>query len=260
MSVNFGNELEAGDIKIELNKGLHIKNVSFSYKEASSIALEDIDLKIPAFGSVALVGATGSGKTTLVNIILGLLKPCSGEIWVDDCLLTEQNLKIWQRSIGYVPQQVQLVDDTLAANVAFGVPKDEINMNALVKVCKVAAIDDFINNELTEGYATRIGENGIKLSGGQRQRIGIARALYHDPKVLVFDEATSALDGVTERKVVKNLKHVSRDLTLVQIAHRLTTIKHSDVIYMLKDGKIEDSGTFDQLADRNPDLMSVPKV
>src|SRR5690606_15601965 len=166
-------------------------------------AVDNVSLVIPANSTVGFVGATGSGKTTLIDVLLGLLRPEAGEIIVDGTPINDANVAAWQMSIGYVPQHILLTDSSVAENIAFGVPKEEIDMEAVRNAAKIAQIHDFIINELPFGYDTVVGERGIRLSGGQRQRIGIARALYRDPDVIVFDEATSALDNSTERAVME---------------------------------------------------------
>ena len=182
-----------------------------------------------------------------MDLILGLLTPASGEFLVDGVPVREENVVLWQHNLGYVPQQIFLSDDSIARNIAFGVPDREIDMDAVRWAARIANLDVYITSELPEQYETVIGDRGVRLSGGQRQRIGIARALYRDPKVLILDEATSALDGVTEEAVMEALKTLSRIKTIIMIAHRLTTVQSCDVIYLLEHGKIVDQGTFTEL-------------
>lgn len=197
------------------------------------------------------MGSTGSGKTTTVDVLLGLLIAHSGEILVDGTPVNDGNRRQWQRMIGYVPQQIYLSDDSIAANIAFGLASNEIDPVALERVATIAQLHDFIKVELPNGYQTIVGERGVRLSGGQRQRIGIARALYHNPKLLILDEATSALDNITEESVMQALNALSVDVTVVLIAHRLTTVRNCANIYVLENGDIIAQGTYDELVQKN---------
>jgi len=219
------------------NKSITLNNIFYSYPNSSRTALEAISLNIPVKSTIGLIGATGSGKTTLIDVILGLLKPQKGTLEVDEKIITEQNSRSWQRSIGYVPQHIFLVDDSIAANIALGINDKDIDQDLVEKVSKIANLHEFVVNELSEKYQTHIGERGVRLSGGQRQRIGIARALYHNPKLLILDEATNALDNITEKKVMENIYKLSKEITIIIIAHRLDTIENCDIIYKLYEGK-----------------------
>ena len=236
---------------LSLNEKIVLKNIYYNYPNTSRTALKDMSLSIPAQSTIGLVGATGSGKTTTVDIILGLLEPQKGTLEVDGQIITKQNSRSWQRSIGYVPQHIYLADDSVAANIAFGVDSTDIDQAAVEKASKIANLHEFILEELPEQYQTTIGERGVRLSGGQRQRIGIARALYHDPKVLVLDEATSALDNQTEIAVMSAINNLSKNVTTILIAHRLSTVKNCDKIFLLEKGKIKDEGTFEELININ---------
>ena len=233
------------------NKTITLKNIHYNYPNASRTALKNISLTIPAKSTVGLVGATGSGKTTTVDIILGLLVAQKGTLEVDGKVITKQNARAWQRSIGYVPQHIYLSDDTVAANIAFGVEPKDINLAAVLKSSKIANLHNFVIDELPKQYQTTIGERGIRLSGGQRQRIGIARALYHNPQVLILDEATSSLDNLTEKAVMDSVNNLSKDITIILIAHRLSTVKKCDNIFLLEKGELKNNGTFEELININ---------
>ena len=228
------------------NKAITLKNIHYNYPNSSRVALRDINLTIPSKSSVGLVGATGSGKTTLVDIILRLLEPQKGTLEIDGKVISEQNSSAWQKSIGYVPQHIYLTDDTVEANIAFGVKLKDIKKDVVEKVSKIANLHNFVSGELPQQYQTTIGENGVRLSGGQRQRIGIARALYHNPKVLILDEATSALDNQTEKVVMEAVDNLGKDITIIIIAHRLDTVKNCDIIFKLDKGQLVSDGNFHQ--------------
>ena len=233
--------------KLLINKKITLKNIFYNFPNSSRTTLENINLNIIPNTIVGIVGPTGSGKTTLVDIILGLLEPKRGIIKVDDQIITNKNVRGWQKSIGYVPQHIFLSDDTVAANIAFGVNIKKINQEVVEKVSKIANLHDFVSNELPQKYQTTIGERGIRLSGGQRQRIGIARALYHNPQILILDEATSALDNFTEKAVMDAVDNLSKKITIIMVAHRLNTVKKCDKIFLLENGKLKNQGTFDEL-------------
>lgn len=232
---------------MSLTKAIKLKHIQYSYPNAPQAALQDLSLTIPARSMVGLVGATGSGKTTTVDLILGLLEPQKGSIEVDGHLITDLNLRSWQRSIGYVPQQIYLADDTVAANIAYGLNTNDIDHTAVERAARIANLHEFVSNELPQQYQTTVGERGVRLSGGQRQRIGIARALYHNPQVLILDEATSALDNSTEHNVMEAIKNLGREITIIIIAHRLSTVKTCDIIYFLDKGKLTSHGSFDEV-------------
>tara|TARA_X000000950_G_scaffold87178_1_gene109793 strand:+ start:7639 stop:9414 length:1776 start_codon:yes stop_codon:yes gene_type:complete len=236
---------------LPFNKTISLKNVCYNYPNSSRTTLKDLNLSIPAKSIIGLVGATGCGKTTTIDIILGLLTPQMGTLEVDGKVITEQNTRSWQRLIGYVPQHIYLSDDTVAANIAFGMEPENIDQDMIEKVSKIANLHEFVINDLPQKYNTEIGERGVRLSGGQRQRIGIARALYHSPKVLVLDEATSALDNQTEKAVMDAVNNLGKDITIILIAHRLNTVKNCDIIYKLDNGQIIDQGTFNDPTDSN---------
>jgi ATP-binding cassette, subfamily B, bacterial PglK len=232
---------------MQLKDRLELSRVSFAYDSTDRPTLQEVSLQIPARTTVGIVGGTGAGKTTMVDLILGLLSPLSGDIIVDGTVITPENVRAWQASIAYVPQSIFLTDDTIAANIAFGVPKDKIDMEAVQHAARVAALHDFIVSDLPQGYATMVGERGVRLSGGQRQRIGIARAMYRNPTLLIMDEATSALDNITEREVMEAVQRIRTDKTIILIAHRLSTVQTCDTIFLMERGQLIAQGTYDEL-------------
>ncbi|MDO9574114.1 MAG: ABC transporter ATP-binding protein, partial [Candidatus Contubernalis sp.] len=242
---------------LSFEKEIELNNIVFSYLGSNDRVLKDINVKIERNTSIAIVGSTGSGKTTLVDIILGLLTPQAGEMNVDGVLVNEDNIRNWQRNLGYVPQQIYLNDDTIAHNIAFGVPNAEIDMEAVKKAARIANLEEFILNDLPQGFDTVVGERGVRLSGGERQRVGIARALYHDPEVLILDEATSALDGITEDSVMKAIEKISKLKTMIVIAHRLTTVKKCNRVYMMSRGEIVAQGSYEELLQYNPQFQAM---
>ncbi len=232
---------------LDLNEKITLKNIYYNYPNTSRVALKNLNLSVIANTTVGLVGSTGSGKTTTVDIILGLLIAQKGTLEVDGKKISKQKIRAWQKSIGYVPQNIYLSDDTISANIAFGVDPKNINLKAVKRASKIANLHKFVMDELPKKYQTIIGERGIRLSGGQRQRIGIARALYHNPKMLILDEATSALDNQTEKAVMDAVNNLNKSITIILIAHRLSTVKKCDKIFILENGKIKNQGTFKKL-------------
>ncbi len=228
-------------------RSLKFNNLSYRYEESEREILKDLSFEIAKGETVAFVGSTGDGKTTLIDLMVGLLEADHNQILIDDVILEKGNIGQWQQQIGYVQQSVFLFDDSIKRNIAIGVEESKIDHEKMKKVCRLANIHDFIEGELDNGYDTPVGERGVKLSGGQKQRLGIARALYRSPSILVLDEATSALDGVTERKVINSLKSLDKNMTIIIIAHRLSTVKHADCIFLLKKGEILESGSYDKL-------------
>lgn len=234
-----------------VTEAIRLEQVDYTYPKAERPALNGLDLTIPAHTTVGLVGATGSGKTTTVDIILGLLRPQGGRLTVDGEAITPANVRAWQRTIGYVPQHIYLADDSVAANIAFGLPPEQVDMAAVERAARIANLHAFVTEEMPDGYATQVGERGVRLSGGQRQRIGIARALYHDPQVLVLDEATSALDNLTEQAVMEAVHNLGHSKTIIIIAHRLTTVQPCGQIFVLEKGELVGRGRYDELVETN---------
>ncbi len=235
--------------QLKLNNCIKITNVSYHYPDSEVQALENISLTVPKGKAVGFVGSSGAGKTTIVDLILGLLEPDKGEILIDGVDI-QQNLSAWQKNMGYIPQSIYLADETLRSNIAFGIPKEEIDDSKVLNAVKLAQLGTLIE-QLPAGLETIIGENGTRLSGGQRQRVGIARALYHAPDVLVMDEATSALDNITEKQITNAIESLKGERTLIMIAHRLSTVKNCDMLYFMEEGKIVEQGTYDDLVHSN---------
>ena len=231
---------------LEFKRELKTVGLGFRYDSESEFVLEDINLVVPRGARVGMIGKTGSGKSTLTDLLMGLLQPTSGRILVDGIPLDEENILAWQRQIAHVPQHIFLLDTSLLENIAFGVPRKKIDRERVREACRMAQLDEFIGT-LPDGYDTTIGQCGVRLSGGQRQRVGIARALYKDASVLVLDEATSALDDGTEAGVMEALDQLPDRYTAIMIAHRVTTLRNCDIIYRLADGRIEQHGTFAEL-------------
>jgi ATP-binding cassette, subfamily B, bacterial PglK len=231
--------------KLEFNKKIQLKNVSFSYPNSELITLQNINIDIKIGDFIGIIGKSGAGKSTLVDIILGLLEPQAGGIYVDKIDI-KSNLKGWQHKIGYVPQNIYLTDDTLRRNIAFGIDDSEINDASLNNAISNSQLEEFVNS-LPSGINSMVGERGVRISGGQRQRIGIARALYHNPEVLVLDEATSSLDVETEKKIMQSINLLIGSKTIIIVSHRYTTVSECNHIYRLDKGKIIADGTYKDL-------------
>ncbi len=240
----------SGQHPIRMRRVLALKGVSYRYPGAARDVVQDVSFEIHAGTSVGIVGPTGAGKTTVVDILLGLLVPGQGSLLVDGEPITEARRRAWQQGIGYVPQSIYLTASSIAQNIAFGVPVDQIDQGRLRRAARLADIDAFIET-LDAGYETEIGENGVRLSGGQRQRIGIARAMYKEPALVVFDEATSALDTLAERTVIEAIKRLEGETTVLMITHRLTTVAHCDTILVFKDGRLTGSGDYATLSEES---------
>tara|TARA_B100001113_G_scaffold352298_1_gene353326 strand:+ start:65 stop:1885 length:1821 start_codon:yes stop_codon:yes gene_type:complete len=230
---------------------IELKKVEYTYPKAKIPALKNINLRIKVNTTVGFAGSTGAGKTTAVDVILGLLPPHKGDLIVDGKPVKSHNRLSWQRAFGYVPQFIFLADDTVTANIAFGIPANMVDKKAVIRAAKIAELHDFVINELNNGYDTAVGERGVRLSGGQRQRIGIARAMYHNPDILIMDEATSSLDNLTERAVMNAIDRLSSKKTIIMIAHRLSTVKECDNIFLFDQGKLVSQGKYKELLSKS---------
>jgi ATP-binding cassette, subfamily B, bacterial PglK len=238
---------------------LELRNLSFRYPTSRELVLKDINLVIQKNTTVGFVGTTGCGKTSLVDVVMGLLAQTAGQILVDGLPMPDP-VSSWQRNFGYVPQQIYLSDDTVSANIAFGIPEDMRDQTAIETAGRIANLHEFILTEMPKGYDTVVGERGIRLSGGQRQRIGIARALYHDPDILVMDEATSALDSVTEDAVMDAIHNLMHTKTIFIIAHRITTVQECDIICLMDRGRIVVQGSYDRLIRESERFKAMAKM
>jgi ABC-type multidrug transport system fused ATPase/permease subunit len=234
--ISFGNEIK-------------FENITFRYSDNSPIVLKNINLTIKKGSRIGFIGTTGSGKSTFLDVVMGLIKQTSGEIIIDNKSLEIYNSREWQSKIAHVPQSIFLTDSTIAENIAFGIPSNNIDFKKVEEASKKAQIDKNIESWPLK-YSTLVGERGVRLSGGQRQRIGIARALYKNADIIVFDEATSALDNDTEKEVMNAIDELGDNLTILIVAHRITTLKNCDLIVELKNGEINDVGTYDQIVNK----------
>lgn len=244
--------------RLEIRDHLELKNVAFKYPGNSDYAVENINIRIPKNHAVAFVGASGAGKTTLADVILGLLKPQRGEIRVDGVDIFD-DIRKWQHNIGYIPQDIYLLDEPIRNNICFGVEEHEIDEEQLKMVIETAQLSDLIRS-LPEGVDTLVGERGVRLSGGQRQRIGIARALYHDPQLIIMDEATSALDNITEKYLIHAIEQLKGEKTIIMIAHRLTTVQKCDTIYLMEGAEIIAAGPYSHLLENSPEFREMSLI
>ena len=243
--------------KMSFSNSISLQNIHFSHQNSSKETVSNININIPALSKFGIVGPTGSGKTTLIDIILGLLEPTKGNIKVDNQFIEKKNIRSWQKNIGYVPQDIYLSDASIASNIAFGVNDEKIDFKLVKEVAKKSGLHDFIINELKNGYDTQVGERGVRLSGGQKQRIGIARALYNNPSVIILDEGTSALDNVTEKNIMDAISNLKIKKTIIVIAHRLKTLRDCDSIIFLNNGKVISQGTYSELLKINKDFAKM---
>ena len=237
---------------------ISLEDVSFTYPSKEAPTLNQINISISANSVVGIVGESGSGKSTLINILLGLIEPQEGLLKIDDTEINDKNRRSWQNTIGFVAQNIFLSEGTIYENVAFGIPRDKINLEQVQTALELAHLSELIKS-LEQGIHTKVGERGVQLSGGQRQRIGIARALYHEAQVLVFDEATSSLDGITEKMIIEAIHKFSGQKTIIMVAHRLKTVKKCDLIFFIDKGKLVDKGTFQELVDKNVHFKNLAK-
>ena len=239
--------------KFPLTKSIYLENITFAYPGKSQHALQNLTINIPANSVVGIVGPSGSGKSTAIDMLLGLIQPQQGQLKIDDSVITDQNRRAWQNTIGFVPQSIFLSEGTIAENVAFGIAEKDINLEQVKKALSLAHLEELVQS-LDKGIHTKVGERGVQLSGGQRQRIGIARALYHEVDVLVFDEATSSLDGITEKMIMEAIHDFSGQKTIILVAHRLKTVQKCNQIYFIDKGQVRDQGTYLELIDKNQDF------
>lgn len=251
--------LESTPPPLPFHDEIRFEAVRFHYSIDGPWVLDGLNLNIPKGARVGFVGSTGSGKSTTLDLLMGLLMPTEGEILVDGQPINGNRVRAWQKTIAHVPQSIYLADTTLAENIAFGVPRGNVDMQRVQLAARQAQIADFIENR-PEGYKALVGERGIRLSGGQRQRIGIARALYKQASILIFDEATSALDNATEQAVMDTIEGLNRDLTIVLIAHRLTTIRRCDTIVELEHGRVAARGTYEQLLESSASFRRMARA
>jgi len=238
---------------------IRFDDVVFSYPGTEEPALKNLNIAIPANKVTGLVGASGSGKSTAIDLLLGLIEPQQGKVLVDGQPVTKDNCRQWQNSLGFVPQSIFLSDSSITENIAFGLPPENVDEDKVKRAATMAHLDELLK-QLPEGLATRVGERGVQLSGGQKQRIGIARALYHDADVLVLDEATSALDGITEKLIMDAIHDFAGKKTIIMIAHRLATVRQCDSLYLLEQGRVTGHGTYDELASGNTTFQRMAKL
>jgi ABC-type bacteriocin/lantibiotic exporter with double-glycine peptidase domain len=258
--LNHTSGVPIGTETIKFDHKLELRNIKFNYEGIAKPILDDVSLEIMGKSTVGIVGSTGAGKTTLVDILMGLLTQTKGDVIADGQRVSFENMLNWQSKIGYVPQRIYLSDDSVAKNIAFGVDEKEIDFEKIKIVAQMARIHDFIQSDLPEGYKTNIGDRGVRLSGGQCQRIGIARALYRNPSLLILDEATSALDNLTESEIVDMIRSLNGNCTIIIIAHRLTTVQSCDKIFYMENGKVAGEGTFVQLLENVPGFKALANL
>ncbi len=247
--------LQGHSDELQFKNTLELRNIEYQYPGEKDKAIRGISLTIPQGKMVGFVGASGAGKTTTIDLILGLFEPTSGDILIDGHSILENPFD-WQKKIGYIPQSIYLSDETISKNIAFGVSENQIQEDQVWNSVRLAQLEEFIKT-LPHGLDTMVGEHGDRVSGGQRQRIGIARSLYYNPEVLVMDEATAALDNETEKALMQSIENLSGKKTIIIIAHRFTTVQNCDIIYFMKEGRIQGSGTFNELLKNNEEFKKL---
>lgn len=248
--------IESGHKQIQLSESLELKSVTYFYPGSDRPSLKNLNISIKAGSRIGLIGASGAGKSTVIDIILGLLKPTKGMVLIDDEALTNSNENSWRSQISYVSQTLFLTDDTIASNIAFGVEKEELDMSRVEQAIVMAQLKEMIDS-LPLGVDTLVGERGVRLSGGERQRIALARAFYRRPKILILDEATSALDNITESKIMDSIDSLGRDVTMIIIAHRISTVKSCDKIYLINSGEVVATGNYEELLSSNESFQTL---
>src|SRR5690606_19060485 len=248
------------DEPMEFNDRIELSDVTFRYPDVSDAAVNGVNMNIRKGSRVALAGLTGSGKTTLADIVMSLISPSDGRITVDGVPVTREDATRWRKFVGYVPQDVFLLDDSVTRNIAFGVPEKEVDVDRVRRAATTACLDEFITKELPDGYDTRVGERGKRLSGGQRQRLGLSRALYRQPSLRILDDSTSALGGVTQDHVMQAISELPQEITIIAIAHRLSTVRNFDTIYFMDRGKIVMEGSYEDLIDMNESFREMASL
>lgn len=256
---NENTNLEA-KTSLDFNFNIALDELTFQYENSEQKVINQLSVDIKKGQTIAFIGSTGSGKTTLVDLIVGLLEPTAGSLKIDGKKLAQEHIATWRDQLAYVPQEVFLFDDTILRNITLDEPEQLIDYDRLEKVMRMADIYDLVMNQLSDGHQTEIGERGVRLSGGQRQRLGLARALYKNPKILILDEATSALDSITEQGIIEALQALPDTLTTIIIAHRLSTVKHADCIYLLDKGKIASQGKYQTLMEMDDTFKTMVKL
>jgi len=247
------------DNSILFKEYFELKNISFSYLNQKNVLLKNINMRISYLSRAGIIGDSGSGKTTLIDLIIGLLDPTEGTLSVDGKIIDSKNKKSWQKILGYAPQQIYLSDSNIAANIAYGIDGEKIDLERVKQVAKIVNMHDFISKELPNQYLSRIGERGVKFSGGQRQRLGIARALYHQPKVLILDEATNALDNSSEEIINEAIDRLDYKITTIQVSHRINSLKYCDSIFLLSNGKLKLMGDYKNFLKSNESFQMFKK-